>query len=71
MHILFNKTDLDAAYCRLHVALAYALLCITIIGRIAYLLIRLPFGSTPAADEFSTISESITDISQAIADDKS
>ena len=70
IHILFNKTDLDAAYRRLHVALAYALLCITIISRIAYLLVRLPFGTTPAADEFCTVSESITDLSQAIADDK-
>ena len=68
--ILFNKTDLDAAYRRLHVAIKYALLCITIIGRIAYLLVRLPFGSTPAADEFCTISESITDLAQSIAEDK-
>ena len=37
--ILFNKTDLDAAYRRLHVVIRFTLLCITIIERIAYLLV--------------------------------
>ena len=67
IHIQFNKTDLDASYCRLHVALAYTLLCITIIGRIAYLLVRLPFGSCPPADKFCIVGESITDLAQVIA----
>ena len=47
----------------------YALLCITFIERIAYLLTRLPFGTTPVSDGYCIISESITDLSQAIAND--
>ena len=35
------------------------------------MLVRLPFGSCPAADEFCTVSESITDLAQEIVDDKS
>ena len=70
-HIMMSKTDLDAAYRRLHVMLRFALMCITIIDRIAYLLTRLPFGSTPAADEFCTVSETITDLAQWLAEDAS
>ena len=66
--ILLNKTDLDAAYRRLHVMIKFALMCITIIDRITYLLSRLPFSSTPTADEFCTVSESITDVAQWIID---
>ena len=67
--ILINKYDLDSAYRRLHVLLQFALLCITIIGQIAYLLLRLPFGTTPAAERFCTVSETIADLTQAIVDD--
>ena len=44
-------------------------MCIMIIDRIAYLLARLPFGSTPAADEFCTYSKTIADIAQWLVDD--
>ena len=67
--ILINKYDLDSAYRRLHVLLQFALLCITIIGRIAYLLLRLPFGTAPAAERFCTVSETTADLTQAIVDD--
>ena len=67
--IVINKTDLDSAYRRLHVMIKFALICVTIIDRIAYLLARLPFGSTPAADEFCTCSETIADIAQWLTED--
>lgn len=48
--ILCFKTDMDAAYRRLHAALVSALSFITVIEKIAYLLLRLPFGAKIAAD---------------------
>ena len=43
---------------------------VLLFGRIAFLLTRLPFGSTPAADCFNTISETVTDLAQEIATDE-
>ena len=68
--ILMNKTDLDAAFRRLHVILRYALLCTTIIGSIAYILFRLPFGSSPAPCNFCLISEFIINLAQHIVCDE-
>ena len=67
--ILMNKTDLDAAFRRLHVVLKFAILCTTIIGPIAYILFRLPFGSSPAPSNFCLISEFVIDLAQMIAKD--
>jgi hypothetical protein len=39
-----------------------AVTCITIVNDIAYLLVRLPFGSSPAPSIFSIISDTITDV---------
>lgn len=69
--ILIGKFDLDSAYRRLFVKISFALLCTTIIGPIAYLLLRLPFGSSPAASEFSLFSEFICDMAQALLLDES
>ena len=69
--ILLGKYDLDAAYRRIHTALKEACQCITIIDRVAFLLTRLPFGTTPAADCFNTASETVTDLAQKIAEDES
>lgn len=69
--ILLGKYDLDAAYRRIHARHKEARQCITIIDRIAYLLTRLPFGTTPAADCFTTASEVVTDLAQLIAEDDS
>ena len=68
--ILLGKYDMDGAYRRIHSQLTEAKLCFTTIDRLAFLLTRLPFGTTPAADCFNTISESTTDLSQSIAEDK-
>ena len=67
--IYMNKTDLDAAFRRIHVILKFALLCTTIIGSLAYILFRLPFGSSPAPSKFCTISEFIIDLAQQLVQD--
>ena len=67
--ILISKFDFDAAYRRLHVLLKMALLCTTIVGPLAYLLFRLPFGSSPAAGCFSLLSEYVVDLAQALVED--
>ena len=69
--ILLSKFDFDSAYRRMYVRLYYALLCTTIIGSIAYILFRLPFGSSPAAGVFSLLSEFVVDLSQALVEDSS
>jgi hypothetical protein len=69
--ILLSKFDFDSAYRRMYVRLCYALLCTTIIGPIAYILFRLPFGSSPAAGLFSLLSEFVVDLSQALVEDVS
>jgi hypothetical protein len=65
--IYMNKTDVDAAFRRLHVMLLQALLCTTIVEDKAYILFRLPFGSSPAPSKFGLISEFVFDLAQAIA----
>ena len=69
--VLISKFDFDAACRRLHVLLTMALLCTTIVGPLAYLLFRLPFGSSPAAGCFSLLSEYGVDLAQALVEDGS
>ena len=52
VRILICKLDLDAAYMRLHVLAAMAVLTITIIRNIAYILLRLPFGVANGPNDF-------------------
>ena len=65
--ILMSKTDMDAAYRRIHTQLQSAVTCITILGNIAYLLLRLPFGSAPAPSIFGDVSDTVTDLAQDLA----
>jgi hypothetical protein len=60
---------MDAAYRRLHTNLSAAITCITIIDSIAYLLLRVPFGASPAPTKFSSISDTAADIAQDLAMD--
>ena len=41
--IIMSKTDLDAAYRQRHVMIRFALICMKVIDRIAYIFTRLPF----------------------------
>jgi hypothetical protein len=67
--IWINKTDMDAAYRRLHTNMSAAVTCITIIEDIAYLLLRVPFGASPAPTKFSSISDTAADIAHDLATD--
>jgi hypothetical protein len=69
LRILQKKEDMDAAYRRIHASALAACLVIAILEGIAYILTRLPFGSTPAPSLFSIISDSITDIIQDLTTD--
>ena len=60
--ILMSKYDMDAAYRRLHTAVKHSLQCVTIVGSIAYIPLRLPFGVSPGPSLYSTISEAIFDV---------
>ena len=68
--IMMSKYDLDAAYRRLHVRHDQALQCVTIIGDIAYIPLRLPFGVAAGPSIYSTISETIFDLTNDILNDK-
>lgn len=59
--ILMAKHDLDSAYCRLHWHAKCALLCITIIANIAYLLTRLCFAISSGSSEWCLISKTLVD----------
>ena len=55
--ILIGKTDLDAAYRRIHANATTASTCIAIVDELALLWSRLPFGTTPAPAKYTTASE--------------
>ena len=45
--ILIVQTNLGAAYRRVHTKLQIGSTCIAIVGKLAFLCLRLPFGTTP------------------------
>lgn len=53
MTILLAKFDLDAAYRRLHTHPKHAVKAITIVEKLAYILIRLPFGAAAGPSVYS------------------
>ena len=61
---------MDAAYRQLHVIAAMAVLTITILKKIAYILLRLPFGVANGPNDFSLLSEPIMDLTNDILRDK-
>ena len=65
--IWMNKTDMDAAYRRIHANMQSATTCITVLQDLAYLLGRLPFGSAPAPTLFSSVSDSVADVAQDLS----
>jgi len=60
--IFMSKYDMDAAYRRLHALTDHALKCVTVIDKIGYIPLRLPFGVSPGPSIYSTISECIYDL---------
>ena len=69
IRIFITKIDLDAAYRRIHVVTRMAALAITIIKRIAYILLRLPFGVANGPSDYSIVSETIFDLTNDILHD--
>ena len=66
-----KKTDLDAAYCLIHAKVTTALTCITIFEDLSFLCLRLPFGTTPAPAEYTTVSEATVDLGNDLLRDES
>ena len=64
--ILLAKHDLDSAYRRLHWKAKIALLSITIVGSLAYILTRLCFGISSGPSEWCLISELIVDFANIL-----
>ena len=71
IRILLIKIDLDAAYRRLHVTAKMAVLTITILQKIAYILLRLPFGVANGPSDYCQVSEPIMDLTNDILRDDS
>ena len=69
MRILIYKLDLDASYRRLHVLAVMAVLTITIIKNIIYILLCLPFGVANGPNDFSIVSKPIMDLTNNILRD--
>ena len=55
--IFIGKIDLDTAYRKIHTNAKTALTWIAIVDELAFLCFRLPFGTTPAPAEYTTVSE--------------
>ena len=64
--INIGKTDLDAAYRRIHANAKTESTCIAIVGELSFLCLRLPFGTTPAPAEYTTVSEAAIDLGKNI-----
>ena len=69
--ILIGKTDLDADYRRIHAHANTASTCIAIVDKLAFLCFGLPFGTTPAPAEYTTISEAAIDLGNNLLQDQS
>ena len=67
--IYLTKYDFDAAYRRVHVCPVHAVKTMIVIGELAYLLSRLPFGVECGPSEYSSISEGIFDLANDLLDD--
>ena len=69
--IIIGKTDLDAAYRQIHAHANTASACIAIVDELAFLCLRLPFGTTHASAEYTTISEAEIDVGKDLLQDQS
>jgi len=69
--IFMTKYDMDAAYRRLHALPEHALKCVTVIDRVGYIPLRLPFGVSPGPSIYSSISECIYDLVNDLLNEQS
>ena len=69
--ILVGKKDLDEAYLRIHANAKIAQTFIAIVYELAFLCLRLPIGTTPTPEEYTTVSEAEIDLGNDIIWDES
>jgi hypothetical protein len=69
--IYLQKVDFKAAYRRIHLSNTMAAKCVTVVRDLAFVSLRMPFGGRPCPSLFADFSETITDLSNAIARDPS
>jgi hypothetical protein len=69
--IFLQKVDFKSAYQRMHLSAGMAAKCVTVVRDLAYVSLRLPFGGRPCPSLWSDFSETITNLSHAIANDES
>ena len=69
--ILIGKTDLDSAYLRIHANAKTASTCISIVDKLDFLYLRLPFVTIPAPPEYTTVSEESIEIGNDLLQDQS
>ena len=68
--IHIEKTDLDAACCQINSNATTTLTCIEIVDEIAFLCLRLSYGTTPAPAEYKTVSEAVIDLGKDLLRDE-
>jgi hypothetical protein len=68
--IFLQKVDFKSAYRRMHLTPDMAAKCITVVDGLAFISLRLPFGGRPCPSLWSDLSETITDLSTALALDR-
>ena len=69
--IFIGKTDLDIAYLRVHANITTASTCIAIVDKLAFLYLRLPFGTTPTPSESTDAIEAAIDLGDDLLRKKS
>ena len=69
--IIIGKTDLDAAYRWIHANATTSSTCIAIVDELAFLCLRLTFGTTPVPAEYNTVSEAAIDLVNDLIQDES
>ena len=69
--ILIEKTDLDAAYRWIRANATTVLTCTAIVNDLDFLCLSLPFGTTPAPAEYTTVSEAAIRLGNNLLRDES
>ena len=69
--LLINKRDLKDAYRRVHTWAHIAAACMILVQDFVLMLLRLPFGSSPAPGEFCLSSEMVVDLANDLLSDRS
>jgi hypothetical protein len=69
--IFLQNVDFKSAHRRMHLLAGMVAKCVTVVRDLEYVSLRLPLGGRPCPSLWSNFSETITDLSNAIANDES